>query len=120
MHIEMVLSEPSMAYPSPPSFTGSISSKSYSVGNMGGNQTTNVDGRALDIARNTEGDLDPSVREYLESALNDIWGRIQQHPDSYLLSKDEFAVFNFYIQRFNGLQEAEQAIARYWHHAQQG
>jgi len=94
---------------------------------MGGNQTTNVDGvgalnyqRALDIARNTEGDLDPSVRDYLENALNEIWGRIQQQPKSYLLSKDEFAVFNFYIQRFSGSQEAEEAIARYWHHAQQG
>ncbi|TKA79872.1 hypothetical protein B0A55_03676 [Friedmanniomyces simplex] len=72
---------------------------------MGGS-STNVDGvgalnyqRALDIARNTEGDLDPNVREYLERALTEIWSRVQQHPDSYILSKDEFAVFNFYIRR---------------------
>jgi uncharacterized lipoprotein YmbA len=91
---------------------------------MGGNTTTNVDGvgnlnyqRALDIARNTEGDLDPNVRDYLERALNDIWARIQQHPDSYLLTKDEFAVFNFYIQRFTGYPESQAAILRYWQHA---
>ncbi|KAK5116617.1 hypothetical protein LTR62_007291 [Meristemomyces frigidus] len=119
-----------MAYPSPPPFTPSrtpsLTFKTSSIGSMGGNGTTNVDGvgalnyqRALDIARNTEGDLDPSVREYLENALGEIWSRIQQHPESYVLSKDEFAVFNFYIQRFDGAPEAESAIARYWHHAQQ-
>jgi hypothetical protein len=92
---------------------------------MGGHQTTNVDGvgalnyqRALDIARNTEGDLDPNVRDYLERALNDIWVRVQHQPDSYILTKDEFAVFNFYIQRYTGLPESEAAIARYWQHTQ--
>ncbi|TKA64568.1 hypothetical protein B0A55_10450 [Friedmanniomyces simplex] len=85
---------------------------------MMGGSSTNVDGvgalnyqRALDIARNTEGDLDPNVREYLERALTEIWSRVQQHPDSYILSKDEFAVFNFYIRRFEGHPESEAAIA---------
>ncbi|KAK4549741.1 hypothetical protein LTR36_005042 [Oleoguttula mirabilis] len=76
---------------------------------MGGN-TTNVDGvgslnyqRAIDIARNTEGDLDPTVDEYLERAVSDIWERIQGQPETYVLTKDEFAVFNFYIRRFEGI-----------------
>jgi hypothetical protein len=55
--------------------------------------------RAIDIARNTEGDLDPNVTAYL--------------PDSYLLSKDEFAVFNYFRQRFQG-EVAERAVDRYW------
>ena len=123
----MALPMPPMAYSSPPSFpssrAASVSAPSSNA-SMGGNSATSVDGigslnyqRALDIARNTEGDLDPSVRDYLEQALTDIWGRIQQHPDSYLLTKDEFAVFNFYIQRFIAYPESEAAIARYWSHA---
>lgn len=86
---------------------------------MGGN-TTNVDGvgvlnyqRALDIARNTEGELNPNLRDYLEQALNEIWGRIQQQPDSYILTKDEFAMFNYYHQRCEGFPEAQEATARY-------
>ncbi|EMC97114.1 hypothetical protein BAUCODRAFT_68819 [Baudoinia panamericana UAMH 10762] len=75
--------------------------------------------RALDIARNTEGELDLSVRDYLERALVDIWGRIKQQPDAYILTKDEFAVFNYYIQRFEAYPEAEPAISRYWQHARE-
>ena len=88
-----------------------------------GTNPINVDGvgalnyqRAIDIARNTEGDLDPTVHEYLEQAVADIWGRIQSEPNSYILSKDEVAVFNFYIRRFEGIPQAEQAVARYWQH----
>ena len=88
---------------------------------MGGNSTTNADGvgsltyqRAIDIARNTEGDLDPTVSNYLEGAINDIWTRINEQQTTYVLTKDEFAVFNYYIRRFEGDPVAEQAIARYW------
>lgn len=92
---------------------------------MGANNTTaSADGvgalnyqRAIDIARNTEGELDPSVSQYLEQAVSNIWGRIQQQPDSYILTRDEFAVFNYYIRRFTGRPEAEQAVARYWSNA---
>ncbi|KAK4894135.1 hypothetical protein LTR49_028426 [Elasticomyces elasticus] len=75
--------------------------------------------RALRIARNTEGDLDPDVREYLERALNGIRGRLQQIPDSYILTKDEFAILNFYVQRFEWNPEVEAAISRYWQQAQE-
>ncbi|KAK5683778.1 hypothetical protein LTR17_027218 [Elasticomyces elasticus] len=46
--------------------------------------------RALRTARNTEEDLDPDVREYLERALNDIRGHLQQEPDSYILTISTF------------------------------
>lgn len=70
--------------------------------------------RALDIARNTEGDLDPAISSFLESMLSQLWDRIESEPDRYILTKDEFAVFNFFITRFNGSEKAEKAIARYW------
>ena len=93
---------------------------------MGASEATSVDGvgvlnyqRAIDIARNTEGDLDPSVSEYLENAVNDIWTNINNYPDSYILSKDEFAVFNYYRQRFQG-DVAQSAVDRYWRSAHAG
>jgi hypothetical protein len=88
---------------------------------MSSKGTTNVDGvgtltyqRAIDIARNTEGELDPTVSNYLEGAIGDIWNRINESQDTYILSRDEFAVFNYYIRRFEGSPVAEQAIDRYW------
>ncbi|TKA75512.1 hypothetical protein B0A49_05425 [Cryomyces minteri] len=88
---------------------------------MGSNSATEADGigpltiqRALDMARNTEGDLDPTVSAYLEEILGDIWDRIQAQPDTYILSKEEFAVFNYYRQRFDGSDIAQRAVARFW------
>ncbi|KAI7550101.1 hypothetical protein KC331_g3398 [Hortaea werneckii] len=125
-HIDVLTSIPTSSYPSPPPSRSTSRSPLLFFGNnisMGGN-ANNVDGvgalnyqRAIDIARNTEGDLDPNVNEYLEKAVSDIWGRIQMQPDSYILTKDEFAVFNFYIRRFEGLPQAQQAVARYWQQA---
>jgi hypothetical protein len=93
---------------------------------MGGTDGTSVDSvgvlnyqRAIDIARNTEGDLDPSVSEYLENAVDEIWTNINNYPDSYILSKDEFAVFNYYRQRFQG-EIAQNAVDRYWRNASAG
>ena len=71
--------------------------------------------RALDLARQTEGELDPDLRKYLEQALQTIWQNIKHRPDSYILTSDEFAVFNFYQDRFRCDELAERAIARYWH-----
>jgi len=74
--------------------------------------------RAIDIARNTEGDLDPAVAAYLEDALQQIWDRITSQPDSHVLTRDEFAIFNFYRRRFDDSPVAERAVARYWSHLQ--
>ncbi|OQO02997.1 hypothetical protein B0A48_11281 [Cryoendolithus antarcticus] len=58
---------------------------------MGGTEQTSVDGvgvltyqRAIDIARNTEGDLDANVADYLESAVNHIQSNLDNYPDSAL------------------------------------
>ncbi|KAK6436836.1 hypothetical protein LTR95_006966 [Oleoguttula sp. CCFEE 5521] len=83
---------------------------------MGGPDSTSVDGvgvltyqRAIDIARNTEGDLDANVADYLESAVNHIQSNLDSYPDSYVFTKDEFAVFNYFRQRFSG-EVAEHAV----------
>ena len=80
----------------------------------------NIDGiglltyqRAIDIARNTEGDLHSGINLYLEGAIRDIWARIEANPTTYTLTRDEFPVFNFYRTRFD-TAIAEQAIDRYW------
>lgn len=75
--------------------------------------------RALDIARNTEGDLDPNVAQYLDKQLTELWTRIQARPEDYVLTKDEFAIFNFNIRRFEGSDVAEKAIARFWSNHQE-
>lgn len=91
---------------------------------MGGNEHNNYTGsldiqRALDIARNTEGDLDPRISDYLENNLSQVWRRIQANPDSCILTKDEFAVFNFFRARFHGSEMAEKTVARFWQHHQE-
>lgn len=126
MHIEPPIAVPFSTYPSPPSLSSSDISYQLSDDDtfpMGANTDVNVDGigvlnyqRAIDIARNTEGDLDPTVSAYLETALSDIWSRINMEPEVYIMTKDEFAVFNFYRGRFEQDEVAEAAVARYWAH----
>lgn len=98
-----ILSIPAPAYPSPPSRASSSPeplhhrhSLSVSSSTMGGSTTNHnnavgIDGigqltyqRAIDIARNTEGDLDPNVTAYLEDAVTEITNNLESYPDSYL------------------------------------
>ncbi|CAJ2503199.1 Uu.00g105930.m01.CDS01 [Anthostomella pinea] len=71
--------------------------------------------QALEIARESpDGAKDPIVSSILEKALSQIWERVQAHPDSYVMSRDEFAVFNFFQHRFQGNKMATAARSRYW------
>ena len=73
--------------------------------------------RALEIVRNNEeGQVHPSVTAVLEKAIGDIWRRIQAQPTTYIMNRDEFAVFNYYRNRFKDSQVAQQAVARFWNH----
>ncbi|TVY49140.1 hypothetical protein LCER1_G008611 [Lachnellula cervina] len=92
--------------------------------NMGGNNggprqsssypVTTV-AEALEIARDSEDDTqDPTVRNLLETAIAEIWARIQAQPTSYVMNREEFAVFNYFQHRFEGLQVASSARKRYW------
>jgi hypothetical protein len=70
---------------------------------------------ALEIARDSaEGAQDLTVKNILETALADIWRKIQAHPTSYVMTRDEFAVFNYFQDRFAGQELAAAARRRYW------
>lgn len=72
---------------------------------------------ALEIARESEaGAQDPTVRNLLETAIASIWSKIEAQPTSYVMTRDEFAVFNYFQHRFQGQQLAVAAKKRYWDH----
>ena len=76
--------------------------------------------RALDVARNSEGTLDPAIAAYLERELANTWARILHQPDTYLMTKDELSLFNYYRARFERNPRdsaiARAAIDRFWRH----
>jgi len=71
--------------------------------------------QALERARNCEdGSVDPQTTATLEAAITELWSRIQHDPDSYVLSRDEFALFNYFLERYRGSTIAQRAVARFW------
>ncbi|PHH70670.1 hypothetical protein CDD82_6980 [Ophiocordyceps australis] len=71
--------------------------------------------QALEIARDSpDGAADPTVSKILDSALATIWSKVQAQPDSYIMTRDEFAVFNFFQHRFVGNADAMAARSRFW------
>jgi hypothetical protein len=71
--------------------------------------------QALEIARDSpDGAEDPTINGILESALTRIWTKVQSKPDSYVMTRDEFAIFNFFQARFTGNKTAVAARKRYW------
>jgi len=90
---------------------------------MGANGAELVDGygyltvqRALDIARNSEGGVDPVISNYLEKSILEVWARLHAQPNTYILSKDEFALFNYFRARFASSDIAQRAVKRFWDH----
>lgn len=71
--------------------------------------------KALELVRNSEtGEVHPSVDQTLERAIHTLWLRIQARPDSYVMTKDEFAVFNYFRARYTGNETARKAVGRFW------
>jgi hypothetical protein len=71
--------------------------------------------QALEIARESpDGGSDPTVSKILEGAIAQIWGRVQSQPDSYIMSRDEFSIFNYFQHRFVDNSTARMARKRYW------
>jgi len=80
-------------------------------------QSTTTVAEALEIARESEeGARDPTVSSLLETAVTAIWSKIEAQPTSYVMTRDEFAVFNYFQHRFEGLPLASAARKRYWDH----
>ncbi|KAF6797634.1 hypothetical protein CMUS01_15767 [Colletotrichum musicola] len=74
--------------------------------------------QALEIARESpDGASDPTVSSILESAISQIWSKVAAQPETYVLSRDEFAVFNYFQHRFIGNKIAMAARKRYWDNA---
>ncbi len=72
---------------------------------------------ALEFARDSpEGARDPTVINILETALTNTWRKIEAQPTSYVMTRDEFAVFNYFQDRFVGQELATAARKRYWDH----
>ena len=70
---------------------------------------------ALDRARNSsDGRLDAATAQTLESAIQELWAKIQKQPEDYVLTRDEFALFNYFRERFRGSSVAQKAVERYW------
>lgn len=71
---------------------------------------------ALEIARDyhPEQARDRQVVQVLNDAIAQIWGKLQASPQSYVLTRDEFAVFNFFQHQFEGDAIAAAARKRYW------
>jgi len=69
---------------------------------------------ALELARNSEDDIDIKVNTFLEEQIKVVWHRLQAQPTTYIMDRDEFALFNFYIYRFRGSEITEKAIDRFW------
>ncbi|PVH84473.1 hypothetical protein DL98DRAFT_453307 [Cadophora sp. DSE1049] len=79
-----------------PYSTTTFSSMSNSGSNHGASrqQTITTVAQALEVARDTpEGSQDPTVVSILESALTEIWRKIEAQPATYVMTRDEFAAF---------------------------
>ncbi|CAI0642191.1 unnamed protein product [Colletotrichum noveboracense] len=71
--------------------------------------------QALEIARESPGSAsDPTIVSILEAAIGQVCAKISADPDSCILNRDEFAVFNYFQYRFVGNKIVMAARTRYW------
>ncbi|CZR58947.1 uncharacterized protein PAC_08839 [Phialocephala subalpina] len=97
-------------WPAPGSYHNSVGG----VKDVGTDETVISVAAALEIARDSpEGAQDPTVVNTLETAIADIWRRIEAKSTSYVMARDAFAVFNYFQSRFEGQQLATDAAERY-------
>ena len=68
---------------------------------------------ALEIIRDAGEAADPTYRQIVDEELRSIWTRIQQRPNSYLMSDLEFAIFNRGRDQYRNAT-AQRAVERYW------
>ncbi|KAF5657485.1 hypothetical protein FHETE_10404 [Fusarium heterosporum] len=69
----------------------------------------------LEIAREIpDGESIPIISYILEAALAQVWQKIMDQPGSYVMTIEEFAVFNFFQSRFANNEKARSARERYW------
>ena len=76
---------------------------------------------ALEIARDnpmTYRETHPRAWDILEKEISRIWRQIEANPNTYVMTPDEFSVFNLFRHRFTSNEDtaplAVDATARYW------
>lgn len=75
--------------------------------------------RALEIARSsTDGHIEADVNAILERAIQEVFRKINAQPDTYILSRDEFALFNYSRHRFPNADIGQRAVERFWNNFQ--
>jgi hypothetical protein len=71
--------------------------------------------QALESARDSEdGSVDAQTAATLEVAIAELWSRISAAPDTYVPNADEFALFNYFRERYRGSSVAQAAVRRFW------
>lgn len=70
---------------------------------------------ALEFAReDDDGVVCTRITIYLENQLDTVINKLQAAPTSYLLDKDEFALFNYFRYRYEDADFTRSAISRFW------
>ncbi len=70
---------------------------------------------ALEIAKQKQhGDVDSTVAAFLRPKMDEVMRRLQAQPSTYVFTKDEFAVVNYYRDTFGDNEITQQAIMRFW------
>ncbi|PYH81747.1 hypothetical protein BO82DRAFT_402260 [Aspergillus uvarum CBS 121591] len=67
------------------------------------------------LERGRDGHADKATNDTLEAAIESLWGKINAQKD-YVLDRDEFALFNYFIYRYKGNTVAQRTVARFWDH----
>ena len=81
---------------------------------MGGSSGIHLTlGKALELAKDPNQPTPPPVTAMLERKMAEIWQRIQARPTSYVMTRDEFAVFSYFRSSYDNIT-ARQAVSRFW------
>lgn len=71
--------------------------------------------KALEIAK-ANPDVPAEVATRLEQKNADVWQKVQSKPSTYILDREEYAVLNYYQERYKNNSKYDEAIKRFWKH----
>ena len=71
--------------------------------------------KALEIAKSNP-DVPAEVTTKLEQKNADVWQKVQSKPNTYILDREEYAVLNYYQERYKNNSRYDEAIKRFWKH----
>jgi len=71
--------------------------------------------QVLELVRNGEsGQAPANATGTLETAIGELWSRIQADPDGFIMCKYEMQLFTFFQNRFVEDETAKKAVDRFW------